>query len=76
MVNEADIRAAIASAVVNFDSQAISVDEDFYESGLDSLDHASILLALQENSGLTVPDEALEECRSISGIIEYASKKG
>jgi len=72
-VTEADIRNAIQKTVVGIDAQAIDVAADFNTAGIDSLDHASILLELQENNGLVVPDEDLAQCRSIQGILTYAA---
>ena len=72
-VTEADIRDAIQKTVAGIDAKAIGVAADFYDSGIDSLDHASILLELQEKNGLIVPDSDLAQCRSIQGILSYAA---
>tara|TARA_R110000787_G_scaffold169166_2_gene281921 strand:- start:1199 stop:1429 length:231 start_codon:yes stop_codon:yes gene_type:complete len=72
MITEQNIRDAIEKAVDDFDAGAIASGEDFFDAGLDSLDHAGILLAIQEDCGLTVPDEAVDDCRSIDGILAYA----
>lgn len=76
MITEQNIRDAISGAVEEFDADAIGTADDFFEVGLDSLDHATILLAIQEEFGLTIPDEAIDECRSIDGILAYAAKAG
>lgn len=70
------VRAAIASSVPNFNVKALALDQNFYDDGLDSLDHASILLALQEEVGLNVPDEDVDKCVSINEILEYAAAQG
>jgi len=72
-VTEADIRNAIQKTVVGIDANALDPAADFYNSGIDSLDHASILLELQETKGLVVPDDDLVQCRSIQGILKYAA---
>jgi acyl carrier protein len=72
-LTETDIRNAIEKTVVGIDASAIGIAEDFYGAGIDSLDHASILLELQEKNGLVVPDEDLSKCRSIEGILHYAA---
>lgn len=74
MITDQDVRNAIAQAVDNFDPSGMGADEDFFDAGLDSLDHASILLALQENHDLTIPDEAVDDCRSINAILAFAEK--
>lgn len=72
-VTEADIREAIRKTVLNVDAAAIPAAADFYDVGIDSLDHSSILLELQERHGLNVPDADLAACRSIAGIMSYAA---
>jgi acyl carrier protein len=72
MITEQDIRKAIANAVDGFDATALAAGEDFFDAGLDSLDHATVLLGIQEDCGLTIPDDAVNQCRSINGILEYA----
>ena len=72
-LSEQQIRDAIAKSVLNFDAAALSSSMRFQEAGIDSLDHASILLELQERHGLKVPDEAIQQCSSIAGILEFAS---
>lgn len=72
MITEQNIRDAIANAVDDFDASALGAGDDFFDAGLDSLDHATVLLGIQEECGLTIPDEAVDQCRSINGILEYA----
>ena len=74
MLNSQDIRSIINEVVIGIDANAIASSTKFQEFGLDSLDHANILLAIEEQHGLKVPDEALEECSSIDGILAYAQK--
>ena len=72
MITEQSVRDAIAGAVEDFDVSALGAGDDFFDAGLDSLDHATVLLGIQEDCGLMIPDEAVEQCRSINGILEYA----
>jgi acyl carrier protein len=72
-VTEADVRSAIRRSVAGIDADTIDPAADFYTVGIDSLDHASILLELQEKNGLVVPDDDLAECRSIQNILKYAA---
>ena len=74
MVNEQNVRDAITSVVASVDAAAVPFEDEFVDAGIDSLDHAYILLELQENYGLIVPDEALEECSSIQGILAFAKR--
>lgn len=47
------------------------------ELGLDSLDHATILLQVEEKFGVKIPDDAAESLVSVSAIAEFvASYRG
>jgi len=74
-ITESDIRNAIRSAAPLFDVDTLADDKDFFAAGLDSLDHAMVLLRLLERHGLDVPDEHIAQCSSILGILEYATKQ-
>ena len=74
MITEQAIRDAISKSVDDFDASGLGADDDFFDAGLDSLDHATVLLGIQEECGLTIPDEAVDQCRSINGILEFAKK--
>ena len=74
-LTEQDVRSVIAKAVANFDAGQLGRDTLFDDAGIDSLDHLSVLLALKESFGLTVPDEDVDRCRSIAGILEYAARQ-
>lgn len=74
MLTEADIRRVIGESVANFDATSLNPAASFSDAGLDSLDHASVLLALQEEYGLEVPDEDVDLCNSIESILAYQRK--
>lgn len=71
MLTEQDIRDAIGRVRENFDANALAKDADFGEAGLDSLDQASILLDLHENTGIEFPEDATN-LNSIGAILEFA----
>lgn len=74
MITEKDVRDAVASVNPEYDAAALPTDSPFGEAGLDSLDHASILLALQEKTGVEFPDD-VDEIDSISKILAYVNKQ-
>ncbi len=74
MLREGDVRNTIAEAVPAVNATKIDVDTEFRELGIDSLDFSAILLALQEQYGLVVPDEDLEQVNSIGKILAYAAR--
>jgi acyl carrier protein len=75
VLSESDIRNVISEVVHTIDVGTLGVDSEFSDTNMDSLDHWSILLALQELFGLVVPDEDLEQTTSIGKIMAYAAKR-
>ena len=71
MISSEEIRSIINDVVIGFDVTGLGDDMNFKESGLDSLDQANILLEIEEKHNVKIPDEALSECSSINGIINY-----
>ena len=75
MISEKDIRNAIQTSVMGFDVEKLKNDEDFVDAGMDSLDHLSILLNLEESYEVKkIPDEDVDLCGSINGILDYLSR--
>jgi acyl carrier protein len=74
-LKESDIRSIIAEVVRSVDVTQLKANSEFADGNIDSLDHWSILLALQEKFGLVVPDEDLEQTTSIEKIRAYAAGK-
>lgn len=75
MIIEQDVRNIIARSVTDESLASIGFEITFEEGGLDSLDHASILLNLQDEFDFVVPDEDVDKCNSIQAILEYAASK-
>jgi acyl carrier protein len=71
MLTEQDVRAAVASTVDTVDAAALDASADFEDCGLDSLDHASIIMRIEELYGLRVADGDFDACRSIAAIVAY-----
>ncbi len=75
MVSEQQIRDVIAGVKEDIDANALPVDALFSDSGFDSLDIASILLAVQEQYGIEVPEgkeDGIQSIRSLLTFIEQA----
>ena len=70
-LTEADVRAAISSVRENFDANALQADADFGDAGLDSLDHASVLLDLHERTGIVFPED-VSGLNTIAAIVSFA----
>ena len=76
MISDVDIKSVIADSVMGFDVSALDNEQDFSDAGLDSLDHLSILLALEEKLGVKkIPDKDIDKCRSVSSILDYLLHK-
>jgi acyl carrier protein len=75
VLKETDIRSIISEVVPTIDAGSLSADSEFADSNIDSLDHWSILLELQERFGLVVPDQDLEQTTSIKKILVYAAER-
>jgi acyl carrier protein len=74
MITEQDVRKAIANARENFDANALPIDADFGDAGLDSLDQASMLLELQESRGIEFPEDT-SSLNSIEAVLRYAQSR-
>jgi len=48
-------------------------DQSLFDLGIDSLDHASILLQVEERFGVKIPDEAAEALTSVSAIAGFVT---
>jgi acyl carrier protein len=75
MLTEKSIREVIADAVLNFDVSTLGRDTSFFDAGMDSLDHSSILLGVEERFGLKIPDDDVARCASIQAILDYAASR-
>lgn len=72
ILTEEQVRAAIADAIDRVDAATIGPETDFGDAGMDSLDHAQVLIRVEELYGLRVADEDIALCDSIAAIIAYA----
>jgi acyl carrier protein len=75
MLTEMDVRLAIASAVDRVPVEDLGLEEGFYAYGLDSLEHAQILMRVEEIHGLRVADADFDLCISIATILEYSGRE-
>lgn len=46
-------------------------DQSLFDLGLDSLDHATILLLIEERFGCKVADDDIEKITTVDAIVEY-----
>ncbi len=74
MLTESDVRAALRLTLDSAAPDAWDPDFDFLDGALDSLDHATFLLNLEEVHGLKVPEEDVVSLKSIRAVLEYAER--
>lgn len=73
MVTEADIRKALKETVDSDAPQEWARDFDFRGAGvLDSLDHVTFLLHLQERHGFKFKDQDVAQLNTIQAVLDYA----
>ena len=75
MLTTEQIRQAIKAADVNIDASSLAEDKPFKDAGLDSLDFYNIIVELQEMTGITVPDEEIDQLESIAKVRAYFANK-
>jgi acyl carrier protein len=73
-----DIREKIVGLIAEVNpSLELGPEDDtrlLFDFGLDSLDHATILLELEEEFGFKVPDEKTESLVTIRAIAEFVAR--
>ena len=61
-------------------SQTVSISQDqheksFFDLGLDSLDHAAILLQVEDEFGVKIPDEDVDDLITVKGLSLYLQER-
>jgi acyl carrier protein len=67
---------AVINAVIR--PEVLDTSDDtrpLIELGLDSLDYATVLMALEDKYGLNIDEDDLENLGSLWQIVEYISKR-
>lgn len=57
---------------LSFDGDEIRPDSDFFKDlKADSLDVVELMMAVEENFGITVPDEELPNLHTVESVVKY-----
>lgn len=74
---EVTIRKIITDNVAGIDGDMIEVDAKFFDSGLDSLDLATVFLEVQEEFDVVMEEGDEDKYDSLSALLAYiaAAKK-
>lgn len=78
MITVERIKEVVVEAVtgVEIDDVAdIETDANLRRMGIDSMDLFAIVLALQEMSGIEVPDEDVEQLKSVQDLYDYFNSR-
>lgn len=70
-----DVIAVIAETGVKSDMDAFDPEKSFDENGIDSLDTFTILLALEEKTGVALEGVSLDEVNSAATLQAYIAAK-
>lgn len=73
MINSEKIKTIIIEEIKGFDISNLDDNKNFQDAGIDSLDQINILFSIQEKYNIDIPDEAVEKCSSINGIISFVN---
>jgi acyl carrier protein len=77
-VKSVDIFAKIKSIVVDqlgVDADEVTLETSFEDLNADSLDVVELVMALEEEFDIEIPDEDAEKIRSIGAAVEYIKAK-
>ncbi len=68
---------ATMEAQLNLDGVEITEKSSFKEDlGIDSLDLFELIMAFEEEYGIEIPAEELEDIKTVGDMIEYMKNKG
>ncbi|CCG84817.1 protein of unknown function [Taphrina deformans PYCC 5710] len=78
-ISKSDIEARVLNIVKAFDKvkdpSKISASSTFANDlGLDSLDTVEVVMAIEEEFSVEIPDKEADEIKSVGQAIEYVSK--
>lgn len=73
-VTTSRIREILADAVDSFDGADLADSDSLGDAGMDSLDRASLFLAIEEELGLKISDDLFEELDTLEAIARHVTK--
>ena len=74
-VTQEQIIDVIRKANIVKDSDALENDKSLTDQGVDSLDFSSLLFNIEEEFGVEIPDEDIDELQTINEIFTYVNSK-
>ena len=66
----------IVAGVLHVDESSITPDTKFVDDlGADSLDLTSIVMEIEEQFGIEIPDDAAEKIKTVRDAVDYIEKQ-
>jgi len=75
MPTSSKLRAIIEQTVAGFDASSMRDDQLFRDAGIDSLDHLNVLLAVEEQFGVEIPDEDSKSLNTLNALLAYLAAR-
>lgn len=75
MITAEKIHEIIKTNCPKVDASKIAPDTRLREYGIDSMDFFNIILELQDELGKEIPDEDIDQLRTVASIQDYFKKK-
>lgn len=74
-INAEQIKDIIKESGTAADIENMTATDLFADNGIDSLDIMTILLEVQEQTSVKIPDQDIDQLTSIQAIIDYIKSK-
>jgi acyl carrier protein len=73
-LSDADVRAVLKQVLKNDAPDGWALDYNFLDGEIDSLDHATMALLLEEKFGLKISDDDLRGLSTIAKVQKFAQE--
>ncbi len=64
----------IVAEQLNIKPESITMETSFDELDADSLDVVEVIMALEDEFGIEIPDEVAEKMKNIGAVVDYVSE--
>ena len=64
----------IVAEQLGIDAETITLETTFNDLDADSLDVVEVIMALEDEFGIQIPDEVAEKIRNIGAVVDYVSE--
>jgi len=74
-VNVEDVLDVIAKANLVKDVSKLEADKALLEQGIDSLDFSGVLFNMEEAFDIEIPDEDIDQLKTLEDIVKYVNER-